>query len=156
LLIDGHLSLSLSVPTFVHILAATPGVCSEYASIKPINSESNEPIQHREGRALEVGCGSPAICFVHCYLPHRTAVQSMSSSASTPSPTGLREAVWAKVVFASIGCSVAGATTNPIDVIKIRLQLQGELARSSTLPTSNRVYKGLDNREAVVACSTCI
>ena len=48
--------------------------------------------------------------------------------ASTNHNTGLREAVWAKILFSSIGCLVAGTTTNPIDVIKIRLQLQGELA----------------------------
>ena len=55
--------------------------------------------------------------------------------------TGLKEAVWAKVAFASVGCSVAGAATNPIDVIKIRLQLQGEL-RAAASSGEPPVYRG--------------
>jgi hypothetical protein len=43
---------------------------------------------------------------------------------------------WAKFVFGGISCMTAACVTNPIDVIKTRLQLQGELAGSKNIDNS--------------------
>ncbi|KAF9968199.1 hypothetical protein BGZ73_000209 [Actinomortierella ambigua] len=65
---------------------------------------------------------------------------SVSSSSTSPGAAEQPQPVWtpaqelgAKLVFGGIGCMVAVVFTNPVDVIKTRLQLQGEHTNSAGL-----------------------
>ncbi|XP_072038142.1 mitochondrial substrate carrier family protein ucpB-like [Amphiura filiformis] len=51
-----------------------------------------------------------------------------------------------RYIFASISCMTASAVTNPVDVTKIRMQLEGELQREKgqlTTTYKGRYYKGI-------------
>jgi len=47
-----------------------------------------------------------------------------------------------KALGGGIACMCAALVTNPIDVVKVRLQIQGEGLKRSTLPTNAIKYKG--------------
>lgn len=54
----------------------------------------------------------------------------------------MTDALGYKFLFGGIACMSAACVTNPIDVIKTRLQLQGELSKKGHLQPSELKYKG--------------
>ena len=58
-------------------------------------------------------------CFFHLQL---TTIKIIMSSSSKPKTTALEE-----ITLGGVGAACAGLFTNPLEVIKVRIQLQGEL-----------------------------
>eukprot|EP00003_Mantamonas_plastica_P014323 TRINITY_DN2484_c0_g4_i1.p1 TRINITY_DN2484_c0_g4~~TRINITY_DN2484_c0_g4_i1.p1 ORF type:complete len:308 (-),score=96.28 TRINITY_DN2484_c0_g4_i1:15-938(-) len=70
--------------------------------------------------------------------------------ASTPEKT-TAAFQWEKLAFAGVGCVIAGGLTNPIDVAKVRLQLQGESSGQTKKYTGIlNALKTMKNEEGIV------
>jgi hypothetical protein len=66
---------------------------------------------------------------------------SAGGGSAAPKRVGTRPAAWwEKYAYGGLSCMAAACFTNPIDVIKVRLQLQGELQKRS--PATVLKYRG--------------
>ncbi|MGL1218158.1 MC/SLC25 family protein, partial [Vibrio parahaemolyticus] len=61
----------------------------------------------------------------------------MAAAASPALARGRPALWWEKYAYGGLSCQIAACVTNPIDVIKVRLQLQGELQRTTSSSSSS-------------------
>ncbi|KAL6080591.1 Mitochondrial carrier [Balamuthia mandrillaris] len=69
-------------------------------------------------------------------------VASFPPLADKQPVTNAVDPLWLKFVLGGSSCSAAACVTNPVDVVKTRLQLQGELVRKQQLNAEHIKYKG--------------
>jgi hypothetical protein len=46
-----------------------------------------------------------------------------------------------RLMFGSVSCMTAATCTNPMDVIKVRFQMQGEMGQSTTQKAYNNFFR---------------